>query len=838
MRTVLAILLVAASACSGQAYSEAVAAKHVVDHLGALQSGSRELSMRPSLRGFRWLAHSNLLDDVIQIMEGVNSYLNSAQRDLRKLLTVTNRGPENVVGVTVGNTPGTVSRTGSGTLVLAFAQVASTPGQPTLAATNDRIARLLKLAQDPLPYLYESSGPWDDISIVARDLPVRVLGFTDYREMYDQLYFAAVQYNRLVIKSIHYASQAARRGDLNSASRFLDHATRLIQQQLSSYAAAQAVGNKDLARATTYVEFTYKTSKWLAGITATAAGLPGGSSMVDAAGLFIELAVNANDAGIKSASKQFLVDATIGAIIKLVPIPGLDGRTLDKALTNRAGKILADYGVIGGIQTSLKDPAVRKLVVDGAKSLLALPAGNNAAEGISSILDIILASNEADFAPTVSGSSGQPTNRPMATPDLQQSMAAQDCSLESSLKSTAFDTPSTIEFVNNGTQSVSTFWIGYAGQRVLYKSLAPGQSYVQQTFISHPWMVADASKQCLGIYVPTAGDTRVVIGGTVAPNFANMKGGWGGIVHQGGLQYPVAMELQVNGTNQVTGTVSYPSLSCTGRLDWQGPGSGGVALREVIASGRCVQGGLIRINMNSPGTLDWRWYYPDGREGATAKLTRTTVIGTGVPNASSGPAIRAGAAGMGRSGSQLLARLGSLQGTARYAAFAEAFGAGQVPTPLGVAEAIAIGSGMGDSQYAYVRLVASRLGSTVTPAQFNGLAGTTAGLDRLKVLAAIEDGVGIAGNLDAAGFNLIVSRMPNYRVASITALAKKLHANLGPREVIEILGDSSSLMKLPALEEIKKARRIRSPLSEAEIIAISAGFGLLEGQARQILMGP
>lgn len=66
----------------------------------------------------------------------------------------------------------------------------------------------------------------------------------------------------------------------------------------------------------------------------------------------------------------------------------------------------------------------------------------------------------------------------------------------------------------------------------------------------------------------------------------------------------------------------------------------------------------------------------------------------------------------------------------------------------------------------------------------------------------------------------------------------KLRANLGPREVIEILGDSSFLRKLPALDQLKGARRIRTPLSEAQDSAIAAGFGFLEGQAREILMRP
>lgn len=48
------------------------------------------------------------------------------------------------------------------------------------------------------------------------------------------------------------------------------------------------------------------------------------------------------------------------------------------------------------------------------------------------------------------------------------------------------------------------FWLDYNGQRVLYNTLAPGQSYVQQTFLTHPWVIADGSTPavCQNIYLP------------------------------------------------------------------------------------------------------------------------------------------------------------------------------------------------------------------------------------------------------------------------------------------------------------------------------------------------
>ena len=39
---------------------------------------------------------------------------------------------------------------------------------------------------------------------------------------------------------------------------------------------------------------------------------------------------------------------------------------------------------------------------------------------------------------------------------------------------------------------------------VLYNTLGPGQSYIQQTFLTHPWVIADRSPAatCQEIYLP------------------------------------------------------------------------------------------------------------------------------------------------------------------------------------------------------------------------------------------------------------------------------------------------------------------------------------------------
>ena len=38
-------------------------------------------------------------------------------------------------------------------------------------------------------------------------------------------------------------------------------------------------------------------------------------------------------------------------------------------------------------------------------------------------------------------------------------------------------------------------WLDYDGQPVLRRSLLPGESYMEKSFASHPWLVRDASKK-------------------------------------------------------------------------------------------------------------------------------------------------------------------------------------------------------------------------------------------------------------------------------------------------------------------------------------------------------
>jgi hypothetical protein len=83
------------------------------------------------------------------------------------------------------------------------------------------------------------------------------------------------------------------------------------------------------------------------------------------------------------------------------------------------------------------------------------------------------------------------------------SLPAYNCNLESTLHSINGTTTAAIKFVNASSITENVYWRDYSGTRVLYNTLAPGQSFVQGTFLTHPWVTTDSSNTCRAIYLPT-----------------------------------------------------------------------------------------------------------------------------------------------------------------------------------------------------------------------------------------------------------------------------------------------------------------------------------------------
>jgi hypothetical protein len=96
-----------------------------------------------------------------------------------------------------------------------------------------------------------------------------------------------------------------------------------------------------------------------------------------------------------------------------------------------------------------------------------------------------------------------------------KSLVALDCSQESSLRSLNSEVPTYIRFNNTTGQSVVIYWLNYQGERdpteEQKQSIAAGQSGFRYTYLTHPFLVADASGKCLGIYQPAREPSLAII---------------------------------------------------------------------------------------------------------------------------------------------------------------------------------------------------------------------------------------------------------------------------------------------------------------------------------------
>ena len=85
------------------------------------------------------------------------------------------------------------------------------------------------------------------------------------------------------------------------------------------------------------------------------------------------------------------------------------------------------------------------------------------------------------------------------------------CPEESEFHSMNGSVSTAMTFVNQTRGIVRTYWIDYAGARKFYYQLAPGQTYRQQTYVSHPWVVTDGADICLSVYLPSITPKEIVI---------------------------------------------------------------------------------------------------------------------------------------------------------------------------------------------------------------------------------------------------------------------------------------------------------------------------------------
>ena len=82
-------------------------------------------------------------------------------------------------------------------------------------------------------------------------------------------------------------------------------------------------------------------------------------------------------------------------------------------------------------------------------------------------------------------------------------------------------TPANIQFINKLNYSVDVYWIDYTGQKELYNQLGANSSYVQETFLTHPWLILAS-----GTNAPITGFASAITPASLgsSPDIANIGG--------------------------------------------------------------------------------------------------------------------------------------------------------------------------------------------------------------------------------------------------------------------------------------------------------------------------
>jgi hypothetical protein len=175
-----------------------------------------------------------------------------------------------------------------------------------------------------------------------------------------------------------------------------------------------------------------------------------------------------------------------------------------------------------------------------------------------------LATAAMDSGPRAHGPSG---------PEL----TALSCSQERSLRSTASAVGTTVEFVNLSGSIKVLYWLSYTGERYRFATMLNGWYYVQPTYVTHPWVVADEAGTCIAIYAPTAEPSTATIreGAAPPPTIAEFNGSWSGTFigeSTGTLEFSIMNSaVTVTQPSPGVGTFSFGGFDGQGEFVTQGP---------------------------------------------------------------------------------------------------------------------------------------------------------------------------------------------------------------------------------------------------------------------------
>jgi hypothetical protein len=97
------------------------------------------------------------------------------------------------------------------------------------------------------------------------------------------------------------------------------------------------------------------------------------------------------------------------------------------------------------------------------------------------------------------------TSAPQQATGPEQAAYEQTCEGQETLRSRESQEPAKLRFINESGAILVLQWIDFNGARKEYATLKPGDDVTQETFITHPWVVAYQEGSCRQIFLPAPG---------------------------------------------------------------------------------------------------------------------------------------------------------------------------------------------------------------------------------------------------------------------------------------------------------------------------------------------
>jgi hypothetical protein len=224
-------------------------------------------------------------------------------------------------------------------------------------------------------------------------------------------------------------------------------------------------------------------------------------------------------AGVIAAIALYPKGASRGDLSPLHTIRVTDAGTgkpiLDASVEAELGQPLrATSDDEGEIRFELKptDPPVAKVIVRADRYVTRTRWLELRQETLHALKMVSTASSSTQAAEQVA--SPRPADAPLpaeqaaaTAPDSPNVQAAAlqplPCVDERSLRSLSGEAATAVRFSNLRASEVVVYWLDFQGKREFFQRVPSRTEYVQPTYVTHPWLVADSGDRCLAIYQPT-----------------------------------------------------------------------------------------------------------------------------------------------------------------------------------------------------------------------------------------------------------------------------------------------------------------------------------------------